>query len=309
MLHLKKNESGRSMVEMLGVLAIIGMLSVMGIAGYTQAMKKHRANVLFEETLKRAVSIAGQLGFGLTNPNLNAFEANTEYGTFAFAPPVADATQFTLSLSNVSERVCEQLKSMAEGMGVVQNTEANCGAGSLTFTFNNDLRGAGGGGGESGNSGNDSPATEPCPAERQCGNACCAADNTCNQETGQCCSEALNYCCADGLTVVRYHGQPSCCPSGQVFREGGGGYACCSGVVYKEWTERKGDVCCGNADEEPYCFTRDSSNKCVDYVCGKKGCINSCLQYQDDVCIKNVCCPEGEEAIVQPWGAPACQSN
>lgn len=38
------NESGRSMVEMLGVLAIIGVLSVMGIAGYTQAMKKYRAN-------------------------------------------------------------------------------------------------------------------------------------------------------------------------------------------------------------------------------------------------------------------------
>ena len=38
------NESGRSMVEMLGVLAIIGVLSVGGIAGYTQAMKKYRAN-------------------------------------------------------------------------------------------------------------------------------------------------------------------------------------------------------------------------------------------------------------------------
>ena len=29
-----KNESGRSMVEMLGVLAIIGVLSVGGISGY-----------------------------------------------------------------------------------------------------------------------------------------------------------------------------------------------------------------------------------------------------------------------------------
>ncbi|MBS6473139.1 MAG: hypothetical protein KH347_02690 [Acetobacter sp.] len=32
------NESGRSMIEMLGVLAIIGVLSVGGIAGYSQAM-------------------------------------------------------------------------------------------------------------------------------------------------------------------------------------------------------------------------------------------------------------------------------
>ena len=41
---MMKNESGRSMVEMLGVLAIIGVLSIGGIAGYTTAMNKYRAN-------------------------------------------------------------------------------------------------------------------------------------------------------------------------------------------------------------------------------------------------------------------------
>ena len=40
----KKNQSGRSMVEMLGVLAIIGVLSVGGITGYRQAMEKHKVN-------------------------------------------------------------------------------------------------------------------------------------------------------------------------------------------------------------------------------------------------------------------------
>ena len=39
-----KSETGRSMVEMLGVLAIIGVLSIGGIAGYTLSMRKHRAN-------------------------------------------------------------------------------------------------------------------------------------------------------------------------------------------------------------------------------------------------------------------------
>lgn len=39
-----KNESGRSMVEMLGVLAIIGVLSIGGIAGYSMAMNRYRAN-------------------------------------------------------------------------------------------------------------------------------------------------------------------------------------------------------------------------------------------------------------------------
>ena len=41
---MTNNESGRSMVEMLGVLAIIGVLSIGGIAGYTQAMKKYKTN-------------------------------------------------------------------------------------------------------------------------------------------------------------------------------------------------------------------------------------------------------------------------
>ena len=36
----KKKESGRSMVEMLGVLAIIGVLSIGGVAGYRYAMVK-----------------------------------------------------------------------------------------------------------------------------------------------------------------------------------------------------------------------------------------------------------------------------
>ncbi len=40
--RLKKNESGRSMVEMLGVLAVIGVLSVGGISGYSYAMKRQR---------------------------------------------------------------------------------------------------------------------------------------------------------------------------------------------------------------------------------------------------------------------------
>ena len=39
-----KTENGRSVVEMLGVLAIIGVLSVGAIAGYSKAMFKHKLN-------------------------------------------------------------------------------------------------------------------------------------------------------------------------------------------------------------------------------------------------------------------------
>ena len=39
---MKNEQSGRSMVEMLGVLAIIGVLSVGGISGYSKAMAKYK---------------------------------------------------------------------------------------------------------------------------------------------------------------------------------------------------------------------------------------------------------------------------
>ena len=44
-----ENQSGRSMIEMLGVLAIIGVLSVGGIAGYSKAMSKYRINKTIEQ--------------------------------------------------------------------------------------------------------------------------------------------------------------------------------------------------------------------------------------------------------------------
>ena len=42
-------EQGRSMVEILGVLAVIGVLSACGIYGYIYAMKKYTANLLVQE--------------------------------------------------------------------------------------------------------------------------------------------------------------------------------------------------------------------------------------------------------------------
>ncbi len=52
-----KNQNGRSMIEMLGVLAIIGVLSVGGIAGYSKAMHKYRVN----KTIEQITLIAGNI--------------------------------------------------------------------------------------------------------------------------------------------------------------------------------------------------------------------------------------------------------
>ena len=66
----KKNESGRSMVEMLGVLAIIGVLSIGGIAGYTLSMRKHRANILLDVVNKYALIAYGACQKAVMNQDI-----------------------------------------------------------------------------------------------------------------------------------------------------------------------------------------------------------------------------------------------
>ena len=51
------NEVGRSMVETLGMLAIMGVLSIVGIWAYGIAMNKNKANNLIQEAQKRAVVV------------------------------------------------------------------------------------------------------------------------------------------------------------------------------------------------------------------------------------------------------------
>ena len=71
----KKGESGRSMVEMLGVLAVIGVLSVGGISAYTAAMNSHKQNTIIDIMSKSAVMAASaNVGEGkqliITNKNI-----------------------------------------------------------------------------------------------------------------------------------------------------------------------------------------------------------------------------------------------
>lgn len=55
---LEKNEqTGRSMVEMLGVLAIIGVLSVGGIAGYSKAMTKFKITKTMDQVSMMVANI------------------------------------------------------------------------------------------------------------------------------------------------------------------------------------------------------------------------------------------------------------
>ncbi len=76
-MNFKKSQSGRSMVEMLGVLAIIGVLSVGGIAGYSLSMRRHRANGVVDYISKFAMSTYTQCQQKLLN---NGVDLNDPIG-------------------------------------------------------------------------------------------------------------------------------------------------------------------------------------------------------------------------------------
>ena len=98
---MNTNESGRSMVEMLGVLAIIGVLSIGGIAGYTQAMKKYRVNEAVNAVTMAAVMCATNQHAGLSGLNKD--------GIVTMSACDGDEIQFTLNSAVDSSAFMEAL--------------------------------------------------------------------------------------------------------------------------------------------------------------------------------------------------------
>ncbi len=79
---MKNNENGRSMIEMLGVLAIIGVLSVGGIAGYSKAMMKYRTNKTIEQISMIVTNVRTLFG---SQKSYEALKATTQGSLIAKA--------------------------------------------------------------------------------------------------------------------------------------------------------------------------------------------------------------------------------
>lgn len=71
----KNEQSGRSMVEMLGVLAIIGVLSVGGISGYSKAMAKFKLTKAQDQLSMMIMNIRTAFATSPGYPSLNVTNA------------------------------------------------------------------------------------------------------------------------------------------------------------------------------------------------------------------------------------------
>jgi len=117
--NYKRSQKGRSMVEMLGVLAIVGVLSVGGISAYGVAMKKHKANELLHQASMLATTVSAQ---AMTNngtlPTTIMDFGSSSYGTFS-KTVTEKGNQFVLTIEGLDSDVCDQLK---KG-GIIQNVQ------------------------------------------------------------------------------------------------------------------------------------------------------------------------------------------
>jgi len=149
------NESGRSMIEMLGVLAVIGVLSVTGLYGYTLAMRKHKTNEIIRELSMRANQVSSQLLIGFSLGDIagldDAFLAAGEFKFSAAAGLAADQFRIVMK-GTIPDDLCRQLyletgtNSIIRSMGqetANYTSAADCeGQGERTklyFSFKNDM--------------------------------------------------------------------------------------------------------------------------------------------------------------------------
>ena len=125
-------EQGRSMVEMLGVLAIVGVLSIGGIAGYRFALNRYRANEIFDGITKRMIVAKTQNASG-QRVNLSEFSDKIS-GLYYNIKCWPEEKGCILVVHSIDEGLCTSLKSLSEGSEY--DVYADCGGGMLFQNIN-----------------------------------------------------------------------------------------------------------------------------------------------------------------------------
>jgi len=138
--NYKRSQKGRSMVEMLGVLAIVGVLSVGGVYGYGVAMKKHKANELLHQASMLATTVSAQIdSLGGDLPETITDFGSTNYGKFSTSvTQTEDKKKFVLTIENVDSAVCDQLKKggMVQGVECVDSATSGKKDAQITYYKN-----------------------------------------------------------------------------------------------------------------------------------------------------------------------------
>ncbi|MBQ7413565.1 MAG: hypothetical protein IJV07_04775 [Alphaproteobacteria bacterium] len=232
---VKHPEIGRSMVEMLGTLAIMGVLTIGGIAGYNYAITKYRANTLFTEAKMNAVQV---VGLALTHGLPEEFSLNTD--TYHLNYEKESDIGYVLYANDIDAAVCRivqrnrkvswaELVLINEGQGCLEADNL------IEFYINTRM---------------DTETTNPDRADLCESDADCGECGTC-QSGGVCLFK--NDACTDPAKPYCNHGTCQKCRPDYIERYGGWG----SGDI-----DLKGNLTCSKCPTDAVYTTPEQCEKC-----------------------------------------------
>ena len=134
-----KQESGRSMIEMLGVLAIMGVITVGAIAMISTAMRTQKRSAVNDEVIEIVTGVRQLLGEydDFSNiDNSTIFGAigisskNPYGGTYSLSVNPSNSRQFIVSIDGLSKSDCEYLvtKAWSDSVGYQMSNGKQSGA-------------------------------------------------------------------------------------------------------------------------------------------------------------------------------------
>ena len=113
-----KYESGRSMVEMLGVLAVIGVLSIGGIVGYSYGMDKYRANETINDIMLKSIDIVANINQDKA-PDASSWPTTNPIGyPLSFVQDIPN-DRYGIQIQNVPSRVCKMVGDALKNLSIV----------------------------------------------------------------------------------------------------------------------------------------------------------------------------------------------
>ena len=189
------SESGRSLIEMLGVLAVMGVLTIGAITGFNYAMNKQHANATVNYVNQLAIEGSRQMLAGSNHLSLLDYPDKTPSGYGVELGLLKDTNAyFEVYVKEVPEAVCSQIQAMAEGWrgldtlwinedGKDCNKELN----TMSFIFTDSL--------SRGTSGTRCTSDEGCTGCQTCQRGFCTdTDSACTGDTPNCVSGSCETC-------------------------------------------------------------------------------------------------------------------
>ena len=301
----RKKQSGRSMIEMLGVLVIIGVLSVAALFGFTYAMNKIKANNTLHDVnlwALRASETEQTYLIGQTIPT-DDIGYKTIYG-YDITLVSAGDNLFAVEVIGVPDKVCRLLLNMAYSSYIIETTNDDMGNGiqfngkdisvcetnpTLYFYFDQNIN---------------KPTNMCLPAcesnETCCNNMCYPTDGICGS---LCACPDGTECKGDGLCCLpdSESCNGNCCPASQICMNGS--CNCPEGAVLNEENQcvcPTGSMIVDNRCQSIICTKSGSNYTCTDIYgnrCGT-GCNND-----GSVCSTGLCQNDCQKKTIYTYDA------